>query len=158
LDRRGRKGQETGENSIIYIPHQILRAVIAQLVGYELDDRGSRVRFPEGLGIFLFITASRTALGPTHLPIQWVTEDLSVGVKRPRREADHSPPARSKNAWSYTSSSQYAFMAWCSVKAQGQLYLYLSPDFTTMIRSRTKVCLGARKMHGRNEKCIQNFG
>jgi len=22
---------------------------------------------------------------------------------------------------------QYAFMAWCSVKAQGQLYLYISP-------------------------------
>jgi hypothetical protein len=33
---------------------------------YELDDRGSRVRFPEGLGVFLFTTASRTALGPTH--------------------------------------------------------------------------------------------
>jgi hypothetical protein len=33
---------------------------------------------------------------------------------------------RSKNGWSYTSTPQYAFMAWCSVKkAQGQLYLYL---------------------------------
>jgi hypothetical protein len=32
---------------------------------------------------------------------------------------------RSKNAWSYTSTPQYAFMAWCSVKAQGRLYLYL---------------------------------
>jgi hypothetical protein len=31
---------------------------------------------------------------------------------------------RSKNACSYTSTPQYAFMAWCSVKAQGQLYLY----------------------------------
>jgi hypothetical protein len=31
---------------------------------------------------------------------------------------------RSKNEWSYTSSPQYAFMAWCSVKkAQGQIYL-----------------------------------
>jgi hypothetical protein len=30
---------------------------------------------------------------------------------------------RSKNEWSYT-SAQYVFMAWCSVKAQGQLYLY----------------------------------
>jgi hypothetical protein len=27
-------------------------------LGYGLDDRGSRVRFPEGLGIFLFTTAS----------------------------------------------------------------------------------------------------
>jgi len=29
------------------------------------------------------------------------------------------------NVWSYTSTHQYAFMAWVSVKAQGQLYLYL---------------------------------
>jgi hypothetical protein len=49
-------------------------------------------------------------------------------VKRPGREADHSPPssAEVQNAWNYTSTPQYAFMAWCSVKAQGQLYLYFS--------------------------------
>jgi hypothetical protein len=41
------------------------------------------------LGIFLFTTASRTALGPTQPPIQWVPGVLSVGVKRPGREADH---------------------------------------------------------------------
>jgi len=33
---------------------------------------------------------------------------------------------RSKNKWSYTSTPQYDFMAWCSVKAQGQLYLTLT--------------------------------
>jgi len=32
---------------------------------------------------------------------------------------------KAAGAWSYTSSYQYAFMAWCSFKAQGQLYLYL---------------------------------
>jgi hypothetical protein len=43
--------------------------------------------------------------GPTQPPIQWVPGTLSLGVKRPRREADHSPPssAKVKNAWSYTS-------------------------------------------------------
>jgi hypothetical protein len=39
-------------------------------------------------------------------PIQWVPEALSLGVKRPGREADHSPPssAEVKNAWSYIST------------------------------------------------------
>jgi hypothetical protein len=43
-----------------------------------------------GLEIFLFITVSRTALGPTQPPIQWEPWALSLGVKRPGREADHS--------------------------------------------------------------------
>jgi hypothetical protein len=49
-----------------------------------------------GLGIFLFTTASRTALGPTQSPIQWVPGDLSLGIKRPGREADHSPSSRAE--------------------------------------------------------------
>jgi hypothetical protein len=71
-----------------------------------------------GLGIFLFTTASRTALGTTKPPIQWVPGALSLGVKRPGREADHSPPssAEVKNAWSCISTPQYVFMAWCLVK------------------------------------------
>jgi hypothetical protein len=79
-------------------------------LGYGLDDRSSRVRFPAGAGNFL-ITASRTALGPTQPPIQWVPGALSLGVKRPGREADHSPPtsAEVKNAWSYTSTPTIRF-------------------------------------------------
>jgi hypothetical protein len=42
-----------------------------------------------GLGIFLFTTASRTALGPTQPPIQWLPGALSLGVKWLGREADH---------------------------------------------------------------------
>jgi hypothetical protein len=54
----------------------------------------------------------------TQPPIQWVPGALSLGVKRSGREADHSPPssAKVKNAWSYTSTPQYIFMAWCLVK------------------------------------------
>jgi hypothetical protein len=42
--------------------------------------------------------------------------------------SDHSPPSNAevKNVWSYNSTPQYAFMAWCSVKAHGQVYLYFT--------------------------------
>jgi hypothetical protein len=46
-----------------------------------------------GRGIFLFITVSRTALGPIHPPIQWIPGALLLGVKQSGREADHSPPS-----------------------------------------------------------------
>jgi hypothetical protein len=53
-----------------------------------------------------------------------------MGVRRPGREADHSPPSstENKNAWSYTSTSQYVFMAWCLVKRRDNFtfYLYLT--------------------------------
>jgi hypothetical protein len=32
-------------------------------------------------------------LGPTQPPIYWSPGSLSLGVKRPGREADHSPPS-----------------------------------------------------------------
>jgi hypothetical protein len=72
--------------------------------GYGLDDRGFESR--QGLGIFLFTTASGTALGPTQPPIQWVPGALSLKVKQLEREVDHSPPssAEIKNAWSCTST------------------------------------------------------
>jgi hypothetical protein len=47
----------------------------------------------KGLGIFFL---SRMALGPTLPPIQWVPGALSLGVKRPGREADHLPPSSAK--------------------------------------------------------------
>jgi hypothetical protein len=72
----------------------------------------------QGLGIFFFATPSTPPLGPTQPPVPWVPGTLSLGVERPGREADHSPPssAEVKNAWNYNSTPQYTFMAWCLVK------------------------------------------
>jgi len=69
----------------------------------------------------VFTTVSRPDLGPTQPPIQWVPGTLSMWVKRPGREADHSPPSSDevKNEWSSTSTPPYAFMACCSVKSTG---------------------------------------
>jgi hypothetical protein len=52
----------------------------------------SGVRFPVGTG-----PASRPALEPTQLPIQWVLGTISLGVKWPGREADHSPPSSAED-------------------------------------------------------------
>jgi hypothetical protein len=51
----------------------------------------ARVRFPAWQD-YLFSTASRLALRPVQPPIRWVPGASSPGIKRPGREADHSPP------------------------------------------------------------------
>jgi hypothetical protein len=60
---------------------------------------------------FLFTTASRTALGFTQPPTKLVPGALSLRIKRPGREAVHSPPssAEVKNAWNYTSTPPIRF-------------------------------------------------
>jgi hypothetical protein len=63
----------------------------------------------QALGIFLFATVFTPGLGRNQPPIQWVPGAPFVGLKRPGREAEHSPPfsAEFKSAWSYP---QYVFM------------------------------------------------
>jgi hypothetical protein len=75
-------------------------------ITFWLDDQGSGFQWPATAGNFFFTTASRTALGPTQPPIQWVPGAPSLGVQWPGREADNSPPASAevKNGWSYTST------------------------------------------------------
>jgi hypothetical protein len=87
-----------------------------------------------GLGIFLFTTASRTALVSTQPPMKWVPGSLSLGIKQPGREAEYLPPfsAEVKNSWSYTSTPQYVFMAWCLVKHRYNFTLAL-PSIRTRL-------------------------
>jgi hypothetical protein len=85
-------------------------------LGYGLDNRGFESR--QGVVIYLFTTTSRPGLGPIHPPVQWVPRALSLGLKRPEREADHSihlvPSSRMRGT--IPPLRQYAFMAWCLVK------------------------------------------
>jgi hypothetical protein len=61
-------------------------------IGWTIGVLGFDSRW--GLGMFLFTTLSRTALGPTQLAMQSVPGALSLGVvKRPASEADHSLPS-----------------------------------------------------------------
>jgi hypothetical protein len=49
----------------------------------------------------------------TH-PIQWVQEDLSLGVKRPGREADHSPPSTAEvKEWVELYLHSLNMPSWC---------------------------------------------
>jgi hypothetical protein len=80
----------------------------------------------QGLGIFLFATASRPAVRPTQPPIQWVPGVTSTRVKWLGHEAEHSAPssAEVKNAWSYTSTPPIRLHGLVLSYAQGQLYLF----------------------------------
>jgi len=84
----------------------------------------------QGLWIFFFTTTSRQAVGPTRPPIRRIPRILSLVVRWPVSETDHSPTtsARVNNAWSYTSIPQYASIVWCSLKAHwdGYCLLYIT--------------------------------
>jgi hypothetical protein len=87
------------------------RSVVGVATDYGLDNWGVGVLVQVGPRIVS--KSYRPALGSTQPPIQWVPGALSPGVKRPGREADHSPPAsaEAKKMWIYTSTPPCTFMA-----------------------------------------------
>jgi hypothetical protein len=98
----------------------------------------------------LFATASSPALGPIQPPFQWVQGPHIPGVKRPWREADHSPPcnAEVKNVWSYTSipstfsrcdaylNNECVFLARYLVKRKGNfIFTFFLPCSVRSVRA-----------------------
>jgi hypothetical protein len=88
-------------------------SVVGVATGYGMDDRGGRRSSLGTVKNFLFSTTSIPALRLTQPPSQWVPGGLTPGLKRPGREADHSPPTSAdvKKMWTSISTSPYAFMA-----------------------------------------------
>jgi hypothetical protein len=80
--------------------------------GYGLDDQGSEFESREDQEFSLL---RNIQTGPGAHPVSYPMDNGGPfsGVKRPRREADHSPPtsAEVKKTWIYTSPPLYAFMA-----------------------------------------------
>jgi hypothetical protein len=70
---------------------------------YGLDSRRIGVRFPAGVRN---VSLLHTVQACSHRSIHWVHMALSAEVRRPGREANHSPPssAEAEKVWSYTST------------------------------------------------------
>jgi hypothetical protein len=111
-------GDRVRINPLLYLSWYISVQGVGIATGYVLDDRGDGVGVPVGSRIFS--TLFRPALRAAQPPIQWVTQAPSLEVKRPEREAYHSPPtsAEVKKTWIYTSTPPYVFIgatsAWYS--------------------------------------------
>jgi hypothetical protein len=76
---------------------------------YGLDNRWSE----GGTGNFSLHQCVQIGTGAHPASYPMGIRVFSLVVKWPEREADHSPPssAEVRNAWSYNSTPQYAFMA-----------------------------------------------
>jgi len=80
-----------------------------------LDDRGS-IRDRGRNSSIRHRVWTLSVAHPASYPLR--TGGFFPGVKRPGREAGHSPPSSTevKNAWNYTSTPPFFFMVWCLVK------------------------------------------
>jgi hypothetical protein len=98
-------------------------------LGYPLDDRGSGVRFLAGAGNFFLHHRVQNGSGVHPASYPMGTGTLSLGVKRPSREADHLPPSDAEVKESLElylhSLIRLNGVVLSFKKPQGQLYLNL---------------------------------
>jgi hypothetical protein len=92
---------------------------VSIVFGYGMNNQKIEVRSRQRQWIFPLASASRPALGPTQLPVQWVAGALSPGLKCGRGVTLTTHPQlmpRLRMSRSYTSSIPSAFVA-CSETA-----------------------------------------
>jgi hypothetical protein len=87
-------------------------SVVGIATGYGLDDQEVGVRVPVGSRVFSSPHRPHRLWGPPSI-LSNGYRGFSWGVKRPRREVDHSPPtsAEVNKTWIHTSTPPFAFMA-----------------------------------------------
>jgi hypothetical protein len=83
---------------------------------YRLDDRGVEFK-SRWHQEFSLLHNIQTGYGSHPVSYQLGLGALSPAVKRPGREADHSPPtgAEVRKTWIYTSTPTYTFMVQCLI-------------------------------------------
>jgi len=80
-----------------------------------LPPRRPAVRFASWQGTGYVVILMNVHTGSLFLPASftWVPDDVSLWIGRPNHETGHfRPDAKVNNAWSYTSISSYAFIAY----------------------------------------------
>jgi hypothetical protein len=106
--------------------HIFRRSIHFRAVSTGLRAGSSGVRVPTGAENFSLHHRVKFGSG-AHPAGGWVPGALSLRVKRLGRKADHLQLVqRSRMCGAIPPLPPYAFMAWSSVKAQGQLYFYFT--------------------------------
>jgi hypothetical protein len=112
--RAGQDPQRVSEPITIII--LIIIIIIINVVGIATSyGLRNRISSPGGVKNLLLSQIVQTGSGFHQTSYPMVPGALSPGVKRPGREADHSPPtsAEVKKMWMYSSTLPYAFMVYC---------------------------------------------
>ena len=121
-----------------------LRELSAFWLGYWLDSRGNVVRYPAGERIFSSPKCpDPPPLGPTLLPVQWVTWSKSARAW----SWPHTYSAEIKNAWNIPTLLTYTVMAdtWTALPL---------PSWTDEFCKEVRMV--ARKWKGMQEVCWRN--
>jgi hypothetical protein len=111
---------------MVYISHKAWFTARIEVTGVSSHPKNTFTRS----------TASRTALGPTQPPIQWVAGALSLGVKRLGREADHSPPSSAEvKEWVelYLNSSNTPSWRGAELKHKDNFTFYTKDSFVAQL-------------------------